>query len=107
VPIYIYWHADDVQRGAIAHGRLAFAGPPGEINVVRWFGAARAIARLADSTGRLPVAGTTLTAAIPRTKASVAPPSYLLKHALTKLERTAIDTSRFTIPRGFAKRPRM
>ncbi len=100
----IYWHAN-AGGGVIAYGRLSIHGAPaGELNVARWFGAARSLARLVDSTRRLPTGELTVTAAIPRTTEAIGPPTYLLKQRLTNLEIVAVDTAGLRIPNGFGRR---
>jgi hypothetical protein len=103
-PTWVYWHANH-DGSVIAYGRLAIrAAPIAEVNVARWFGAARAIEHVVAATGRMPSGELTVTAAIPRTPEPIAPPTYLFKQRLTKLEVVAVDTTQLSVPSGFTER---
>lgn len=102
----VYWHAD-VRGRALARGRFTVVDArPGELAVVRWFAATRALAAL--------MKGDTLTATTPTVTAlglwaeavDTVPPTAIIEvRAFAGLRRAEVNLERLVLPAGFTEAP--
>ncbi len=109
-PVTIRWHLDRKQRTGpvtiLARGRHDLAdAPAGEVSVVRWFGAARALATMPGGVDGLPVDSLQVTAAVllgsQRTESE--PEGLIVLHDLLMLTSVQMDPARLLLPAGYAE----
>jgi hypothetical protein len=102
----VYWHTDSGSTG-FARGRVAILDVPlGELNVARWLGATRWLARMIDS-GRAAPGRLTVTVAVPyrAPNADGVPLSFILTQRFTDVEIKEVDLTSFAVPSGYAEVP--
>jgi hypothetical protein len=116
-PYTVRWHLDHRYgvgaRRILARGWIELAdAPAGEASVVRWFGAAAALAGMRDSLEALPVDSLQVTAAVvlPRfgfgaPAATAAHVNLIAIHPLTRVAIAGIDPARLILPPGFTETP--
>jgi hypothetical protein len=116
-PFTLRWHLDRRQADGpvlvLVRGWIELPdAPAGEASVVRWFGAAAALAGMPDSLGALPPDSLQVTAAIvlPTSGggapgASRAPVTLIVLHPMSRLTSVRIDRARLVLPAGFTETP--
>lgn len=99
----MFWHSDQVSGGPVARGRFTVDDAPyGELNVARWFAATLSLARLVDSTGKMPPR-LTVTSAVPEIARPLdeVVPSVLLKQELSEVRVAPVDLRELVLPPDF------
>lgn len=116
-PFTVRWHLDRRDGGGSARvlvrGWIELAdAPAGEASVVRWFGAAAALAGMGDAIEALPRDSLQVTAAVvlPRfgfgaPPAAVEHVNLIAIHPLIRVTVAAIDPARLVLPSGFTETP--
>jgi hypothetical protein len=116
-PFTVRWHLD--RRDGDGSPRVLVRGwielpdaPAGEASVVRWFGAAAALAGMRDSLEALPLDSLQVTAAVvlPRfgfgaPAATAAHVNLIAIHPLTRVAIASIAPERLVLPAGFTRTP--
>ena len=116
-PFTVRWHLD--RRAAEGPARVLVRGwtevpdaPAGEASVVRWFGAATALAGLHDSLGAFPADSLRVTAAIVLPASGTGAPgstgtsvTLIVIHPLAGVATVRIDPARLVLPAGFTETP--
>jgi hypothetical protein len=103
----VYWHADIPGR-ALARGRFTVVdAPPGELTVVRWFAATRALASLMLKGDLLGAATPTVTALGLWAEAvdTMPPTSIIEMRPFTGLRRTDVSEEQLLLPTGYTEAP--
>jgi hypothetical protein len=103
----VYWHADIPGR-ALARGRFTVVdAPPGELTVVRWFAATRALASLMLKGDMLGAATPTVTALGLWAEAvdTMPPTSIIEMRPFTGLRRTDVSEEQLLLPTGYTEAP--
>jgi hypothetical protein len=103
----VYWHAD-VPGRALARGRFTVVdAPPGELTVVRWFAASRALAAMmlrGDALGG--AVPTVLALGLWGESVDTIPPTPLTEmRPFTALRRTNVSEERLVLPAGYTEAP--
>lgn len=113
----VRWHLD--RRHANGPAQVLVRGwidisdaPPGEASMVRWFGAAAALARLKDGSNEFATDSLQVTAAIvlPRpaddgaSGTNGAPLTLIVLHPLSAVSTGSVDVARLVLPSGFTER---
>lgn len=116
-PFTVRWHLD--RRQADGPARVLARGwielhdaPAGEASVVRWFGAAAALAGMSDSLRVLPPDSLRVTAAVVLSTspgdtagAGSVPLTLVVLHPLSRAATASVDRSRLVLPEGFTQTP--
>ena len=103
----VYWHADLPDR-ALARGRFTVVDArPGELAVVRWFAATRALAALVMKGDTLGGATPTVTAlGLWAEPMDTVPPTAIADvRPFTRLRRTDVSIERLVLPPGYTEAP--
>ena len=103
----VYWHAD-IKGRELARGRFTLVDArPGELAVVRWFAAARALAGLLTKGDTLGGATPTVTAlGLWAEQADTIPPTAIIEvRPFTRLRRAPVDVDRLVLPAGYTEAP--
>lgn len=103
----VYWHAD-VRGRELARGRFTVVdAPPGELAVVRWFAATRALAALAlrgDSFGGMTPTVTAL--GLWAEPVDTLPPTSIIEvRPFTAIRTAAVPPERLELPAGYVEVP--
>ena len=117
-PYTVRWHLD--RRHTNGPAQVLVRGwielpdaPAGEASVVRWFGAAAALARLMEQAKKFATDSLQVTAAIVIPSpagsgvsgATDAPVTLIVLHPLSAVSAGSVDVARLVLPAGFAERP--
>jgi hypothetical protein len=103
----VYWHAD-IKGRELARGRFTMVDArPGDLAVVRWFAAARALAALMVKGDTLGGATPTVTAlGLWAEPADTVPPTAIIEvRAFTRLRRADVSVERLVLPVGYIEAP--
>jgi hypothetical protein len=103
----VYWHSD-IKGRELARGRFTVVdGRPGELTVVRWFGATRALAALMLKGDTLPGEKPTVTAlGLWAEQADTVPPTAIIEvRPFTSLRRADVSVERLVLPAGYTEAP--
>ena len=103
----VYWHAD-VPGRSLARGRFTVVDArPGELTVVRWFAASRALAALALKGGVLADARPTVTAlGLWREAVDTVPPTAIAEmRPFIALRRTVVREEQLVLPADYIEAP--
>ena len=103
----VYWHADLPGR-SLARGRFTVVdAPPGELTVVRWFAATRALAALMAKGTAFGAATPTVTALGLWAEAvdTVPPTSIIEKRPFTGLRDAGVGEEQLRLPTGYTEAP--
>jgi hypothetical protein len=106
-PYPVYWHAD-IRGRALARGRFTVVDArPGELAVVRWFAATRALAALMTKGDTLGGATPTVTAlGLWAEPTDTVPPTAIVEvRPFTGLRRAAVSVDRLVLPAGYVEAP--
>ena len=103
----VYWHAD-VRGRELARGRFTVVdAPPGELAVVRWFAATRAVAALAlkgDTFGGMTPTVTAL--GLWAEQVDTLPPTSIVEvRPFTAMRTATVPQERLELPAGYAEVP--
>ena len=103
----VYWHAD-IKGRELARGRFTIVDArPGELAVVRWFAATRALAAMMVKGDTLGEAKPTVTAlGLWAEPADTAPPTAIIEvRPFTGLRRADVSVDRLVLPAGYTEAP--
>jgi len=103
----VYWHAD-IKGRELARGRFTVVDArPGELVVVRWFAATRALAALMVKGDTLGGAKPTVTAlGLWPEQADTVPPTAIIEvRPFTGLRRADVNVDRLVLPAGYTEAP--
>jgi len=103
----VYWHAD-IKGRELARGRFTVVDArPGELAVVRWFAATRALAALMVKGDTLAGATPTVTAlGLWAEQADTVPPTAIIEvRPFTSLRRADVSVDRLMLPAGYTEAP--
>ena len=103
----VYWHAD-IKGRELARGRFTVVDArPGELAVVRWFAATRALAALMVKGDTLGGAKPTVTAlGLWAEEADTVPPTAIIEvRPFTGLRRADVSVDRLVLPGGYTEAP--
>lgn len=103
----VYWHAD-IKGRQLARGRFTLVDArPGDLAIVRWFAATRALAGLLMHGDTLGDVTPTVTAlGLWAEQADTIPPTAIVEvRPFTRLRRADIQVQRLVIPAGYAEAP--
>ena len=106
-PYPVYWHAD-IRGRALARGRFTVVDArPGELAVVRWFAATRALAALMTKGDTLGGATPTVTAlGLWAEPTDTVPPTAIIEvRPFTGLRRADVSVERLVLPAGYTEAP--
>lgn len=113
----VRWHLDRRRANGpsqvLVRGRIELPdAPAGEASVVRWFGAAAALARVMDGSGEFSTDSLQVTALIvlptsgSGTPGASGPPvTLIVLHPLTAVSAGSVDLARLVLPAGFTEQP--
>ena len=103
----VYWHAD-IKGRELARGRFTVVdASPGELAVVRWFAATRALAALMLKGDTLGAAKPTLTAlGLWAEQVDTVPPTAIIEvRPFSSLRRADVSVERLVVPAGYTEAP--
>ncbi len=103
----VYWHAD-IKGRQLARGRFTVVDArPGELAVVRWFAATRALAALMVRGDTLGGAKPTVTAlGLWAEQADTVPPTAIVEvRPFTSLRRANVNVDQLVLPTGYTEAP--
>jgi hypothetical protein len=103
----VYWHAD-IKGRELARGRFTVVDArPGELAVVRWFAATRAIAALMQKGDTLAAAKPTVTAlGLWAEQVDTVPPTAIIEvRPFTSLRRADVSVERLVLPADYTEAP--
>jgi hypothetical protein len=114
-PFTLRWHLDrrdgDGSARVLVRGWIELSdAPAGEASVVRWFGAAAALAGMRDGLDALPRDALQVTAAVVLPRFGFGAPgattehvNLIVIHPLIRVAATSIDPARLVLPAGFTE----
>lgn len=103
----VYWHAD-IKGRELARGRFTVVDArPGELAVVRWFAATRALAALMLKGDTLGAAKPTVTAlGLWAEQVDTVPPTAIIEvRPFTSLRRAGVSVEQLVLPAGYTEAP--
>ena len=103
----VYWHAD-IKGRELARGRFTVVdASPGELAVVRWFAATRALAALMSKGDTLGAAKPTVTAlGLWAEQVDTVPPTAIIEvRPFASLRRADVSVERLVLPAGYTEAP--
>jgi hypothetical protein len=103
----VYWHAD-IKGRELARGRFTVVDArPGELAVVRWFAATRALAALMQEGDTLAAAKPTVTAlGLWAEQVDTVPPTAIIEvRPFTNIRRSDVSVERLVLPANYTEAP--